>query len=124
MDDDLSAQQFLRFFLVAWLSALAFIVARVTGWLAKNPVQPMDPDMLRDWRARRRWFVWAEVSASPALGLIAAIATVLSGNNLFVCAAGGLVVGALGIPFLLDGVRELVRRRLALTKEGTGDDGG
>lgn len=120
MDDDYSAQEFLRFFVVAWLSSLAFIVARVTGWLAKSPVQPVEPEMLREWRARRWWVVWAEISASPAMGLVSAVATILSGNNVLVAAAGGLVVGAVGFPFLVGGIRELVRRRLNLG-DGDGD---
>ena len=74
MDDDFSAQEFLRFFIVAWLSSLAFIVARVTGWLAKSPVQPVEPEMLREWRAR---------GAIPRRAKYAALFGTMAGYALF-----------------------------------------
>lgn len=113
------AREFAEYFIAAWLSAAAFIVARLAHRYARDPVEPLDQEALRQWKARRRWWPVAEFGALPAMALLAAAMTWLSGGSLVVALLGGMVAGGVGLPFLVQAMRELVQKRI---QDSGGDD--
>jgi hypothetical protein len=106
-------REFAEMFLAAWLSAAFFIVARLTHYFGKDPVEPLDAEALRVWKARRRWMLIMELSALPAMALCAATVTWLSNGSTVVAIGSGMVAGGVGFPFLVSAMKDLVRRRIS-----------
>ena len=106
--------------ILSFLSGVAIMTARVAHLLAKDPVEPVDPEARRVWMVRRRWIVVAEFAALPSLVGMAAVLTMLSNGSPVVALAGGFVAGGVGFPFMVSAMRDFVRRRIS---EGDRHDG-
>lgn len=108
---------FLEYFTIAWIMSCLAITARIANMLARDPVPPLEPEKVILWRAQRRWVWIAELAAAPVLAAVTATATFFYEGNPWVAAAGGIVTGALGFPFLVRALKTMIDRRYDI-KEG------
>lgn len=108
---------FIEYFVIAWIMSCLAITARITNMLALSPVPPMEPEALRLWQARRRWVWIAEFAAAPVLAAITATATAYYNGNPWIAAAGGIVTGALGFPFLVRALKTVIDQRYDIKEE-------
>lgn len=106
--------EFVEYFAICWLATTSVLVARVARRLSTDPVEPLDLEALRVWRARRRWLIAAELAALPALTMVAVLCTYWSGPDYLIALSAGLIAGALGFPFLVHAVETLVRRKISI----------
>lgn len=116
---DHNLREFAHLLIFSSVGAAITVAARI-GLKAFRTTEepPADPIAFDHWKQRQLWMVYAELSAFPTFGVIAAIATMILGKDWLVGLASGMLAGALGFPFLLHAAQTIVRLRLGLKPEG------
>ena len=118
-----------REFMLWWtfsILAAATVVGAKLGMLlfAMAPDPPADAALAAHWRRRRRWLVYAELSALPAFATISVTLTVHGDFDPIMSVLVSMALGAIGFVLLLDAVQWLFRKRIGMPQPVGPLDGG
>lgn len=108
-----------REFMLWWtfsILAAATVVGAKLGMLlfAMAPDPPEEPELAAHWRRRRRWLVYAELSALPAFATIAVTLTAHGNLEPIMSVLLSMGLGGVGFVLLLDAVQWLFRKRIGM----------
>lgn len=104
---------------ISWLvcifAALCGVCARVARDLwSVSSTAPTEPLELHLWQRRRRWMIWSELAALPFFATISISLVVYQNVPVVVGILIATVLGGLGFGFLLNGLQQIIRKRLGI----------